>query len=68
MLFNGRYGYAVKGDAAEEKCDSLSSHFEHIQTDVEHYINTVNTKFIEPVVVTQSRRSKSYWRSALPDS
>ncbi|MEM6255386.1 MAG: hypothetical protein AAF821_20925 [Cyanobacteria bacterium P01_D01_bin.156] len=48
VLFNGRYGYAAKGETPAERGQSLSSHFSNLSTDVEHYINIVNNKFVRP--------------------
>lgn len=53
VLFNGRYGYAAKGDTAEEKCRYLSSCFGHLQSDAEHYMNTISTKFVKTVEIAQ---------------
>lgn len=48
VLFNGRYGYAAQGETSAENCGYLTSCFGHIHEDLNHYIATVNQKFIQP--------------------
>ncbi|PSR19487.1 hypothetical protein C8255_01970 [filamentous cyanobacterium CCP3] len=48
VLFSGCYSYVAHGETPEEKCSYLTSCFGHIQTDIEHCISVIKSKFLKP--------------------